>query len=37
MLLGVMGAYSLFEPSRKNLGGMLAGLLAYQLFKIKII
>ena len=37
VLLGIMGMYSLFEPSKKNLGGMMAGLLVYQLFKVRII
>ena len=37
VLLGLMGVYCMFEPSKKNLGGMMAGFLVYQLFKIKII
>jgi hypothetical protein len=32
-----MGVYCMFEPSKKNLGGMFAGLLVYQLFKFRII
>ena len=33
----MMGVYSLMEPSKKNIGGIFAGLLIYQLFKIKVI
>lgn len=33
----MMGVYSLIEPEKKNLGGMFAGLLVYQLFKFRII
>ena len=37
VLLLLMGTYSLMDPSKKNFGGMVAGLLIYQLFKIRII
>lgn len=37
VLLSLMGFYCLVEPSKKNFGGMIAGLLVYQLFKVKII
>ena len=37
VLLSLMGIYSLIEPSKKNFGGMVAGLLIYQLFKVRII
>ena len=37
ILLGLMGVYCLFDPTRKNIGGMMAGLVCYQLFKVKII
>ena len=37
VLLAIMGLYCLFEPSKKNLGGMLAGLVVYQLFRVRLI
>lgn len=37
VLLSLMGVYCLFEPSKKDFGGMLAGLLVYQLFRFKMI
>ena len=37
VLLGIMGVYCLFEPTKKNIGGMMAGLMIYQLFKVKMI
>jgi hypothetical protein len=32
-----MGVYSLIEPSKKNLGGMVAGVLVYSLFRFRIM
>lgn len=37
VLLGLMGVYCLFDPTRRNLGGMVAGLIVFQLFKFRIV
>jgi membrane associated rhomboid family serine protease len=37
VLLSLMGVYAIFEPDKKNFGGMVAGLLVYQLFKFRMI
>lgn len=33
----MIGVFCYIDPSRKSFGGMVAGLLIYQLFKIKLI
>jgi hypothetical protein len=35
-ILGFVAVSALSDPSKKDLGGMLTGLLVYQIFKIRI-
>jgi membrane associated rhomboid family serine protease len=38
VLLSLMGVYSLLaDPSKKNFGGMLFGVLMYRLFRMKLV
>lgn len=37
VLLGLLSVYSLFEPSKKNFGGVIAGLTIYQMYRFRMI
>ena len=37
VLLSLLTVYSLFEPSKKNFGGVIAGLTIYQMYRFKMI
>ena len=37
-LLGIIGLYSLLlDPSKRNFGGIMAGLMVHQMFRMKFI
>jgi hypothetical protein len=38
VLMGIIGIYSLiFDPTKRNFGGMMAGLMVNQMFRMKFI